>query len=450
MSAKTNLTWRERAKLGDEAFEKELKRNHELTVGSFDAEGVRPDTAPSLRGALAREMLDRGRVWRGCSIQTAADQQLNITLNTLGAGEDPATATPNQIEQDMVLYGFQENTDGNIRLFLGEFRATAVTDQTVTLAPTDARLLSAVQVAAVRAGGGWTLHEVLSADSHLAFSVDPRRVHRLTNTEGEKLFGDMDEEALRQIISQAYAAVGFPQDTIHPMQQKRIRDMLRDGTQAIINDPNNQDPVELIYTKVEFIKEYKELDVDTNEPQDALTSDYFDSLGRAVVDRLQRGDENPLSFAVGDVGVFHKEKADELINAGICNAIEPIFVRQTHDLNYELRALLLDAIRLLADIEDLKRVTKEIGRSNAQLTIRKAVREREQGELQADLLQFTNERDLATATANKLTVHRDKLLAQLSALYRSNAILAQQLAVRQKAIADDIKRREAAATAANN
>ncbi|MHC4398215.1 MAG: hypothetical protein ACYTG0_00890 [Planctomycetota bacterium] len=146
-----------------------------------ELEALGPDGASGLRLAslaLHKQLLTRGRVWRGCepSSQPVTAQTGQITVKTL-PGID------HQIKAQAVLWMFDEalvsrGPGGEFKggRYLGQFKVTSIGGQdgrVLQLQPTaqmpgEAR--QALDAAAKQKGARWTLCEVMPVDSHEVYT----------------------------------------------------------------------------------------------------------------------------------------------------------------------------------------------------------------------------------------------------------------------------------------
>lgn len=211
---RTHQHWRSAVNALQKKIEAEQAEQQRLLVGELTKAEQTEDSIRDLEAAVQRALLDRGRVWRNCAPEVAADSIVLTVEGTLvpagpdevepepdgeppaddaeaepeagdeEGAEDPADEEPaddappvrrHDIEASTILYGFLE---GESRLsgelggytvpsvYLGEFRVVSRTDTTVTLQPT-ARL-SPLQQSSL-AAGSWTLYDNMPVDAHFAF-----------------------------------------------------------------------------------------------------------------------------------------------------------------------------------------------------------------------------------------------------------------------------------------
>ena len=467
---KTKLHWRKQIDRLSKDLDK-LKAETDVLVNNFvlDENGSRPETVLTARRKLNRVMLDRGRVWRGCTVAGVNNGQIQV--NTASSAD--AAATPNQIDESSILYAFLEVDAGaSIKVpdnYLGEFQATSVSPTSVTLKPTDPRMLLPSQLQAITSSAGgavtWALHEIMPIDSHVIYANDPNKEVALTAVENQNIFGDMNTELIQVLYSPDKWIPEFRANLkLNQQGEQVIRQYLTNLMNSIGRDggrPNTGsggvDPEDNIYVKVQFEQDYK-VDVDSDTGQGALTSDYYDSLGRAVVDRLRRSEleflaeeerTKELSFKQGDFAVFHKEKADELIEQNIVKPIEPRFVRKLIDFTYEFRKMLDRRTKIFQDVQRLQGEIASTKAAELKSAKQRDYRKAERDKLLVDKQKFIGEKDRVTKYANELRAKQQRLQAELSALYRANLTLASRLEARSNKMTDEIDRRTREATAAN-
>lgn len=473
LSHKTRLHWREQVdRLSQELEQIEGETDQLVNNFQVDAEGNRAETVTSFRSKLNRVLLDRGRIWRGATVASVSPAS-EIQVNTSPAGA--AEIVPNQLAPNDIVYAFLEGDGGaGFKVpvnYLGEFRATAATDSSVTLTPVDARLLFPSQTnminnSAGNAGVTWTLYEIMPIDSHKIYSVDPSEDVALSAVEGQRIFGEMAADVVNTLYNPDNFIAEFVANlnATDPQQRQSLLQRLDTIRQNILRDGGAPlrggagaggavDPPENIYTKVQFEQDYT-VEVDSDSGQGALTSNYYDSQGRAVVDRLRRKelgflDENEqtteVTFKQGDFAVFHKEKADELIEQNIVKPIEPRFVRTLIDFTYEFHKILDRQTRVAQDIQRLNSEIAKTRAADERTKRQRDFRQMEKDKLLVDKSKFDTERDRVTAYADQLRQKMDRLKGELSVLYRSNAALAARLAAKSEALAEEINSRTEAA-----
>lgn len=434
MSYKTHAAWRTIELKNRLAAEKAQAEYEMLMYG--DRTEV-PQTAPSLRtqnAKFARMVFDRGRVWRGCTPQGPPQGDGSFPVSTVPPGAaDPATLD-NQIESTMILYVFTEaEAPPEIGLpagtkipqqYLGEFSAVSVTNTSVTLRPTLPLDNQQRQVLGRAGGQTWTLYETMPIDGHSFFSTDPDAVSNLNeNADIAPIFGNMDPDFLGKLLPPGV-----------------LPSYLRDGKRA---EPT--DPPEKTWVKVRFMADHTEI-VDSDATLGGVegSQDWFDR-GRSEIPLLQRGDV--AKFKKGAVGVFPQADAEDLISRGVCERIEPIYVRSLNDYEYQFRSTHLQLVRIRQDIERIQRNIDQQTETNTRTETLIAYRTDERAKLQLDLAKFEYERDQIAAYLGKLQVVLDETKAELSRLYRTNFQLSEELRAINEELTREINRRTAEALA---
>lgn len=443
MSYKTHAAWRTVELKNRLAAEKAQAEFDTLMYGDR-SEVVQ--TVPSIRtqnAKFARMVFDRGRVWRGCTPQGPPQGDGSVAVSTVPPGAADPAAVDNQIEDKMVLYGFTE-ADAPPELglppgtkipqfYLGEFTAVSVTNTSVTVRPT--LPLDNQQRQRLQAGGQtWTLYETMPIDGHNFFATDPEATPNLNeDADVSPVFGSMDPDFLGKLIYKS----GGVDDATH---QKTLDAYLRDGKRAAPTDPP-----EKTWVKLRFMADHSE-NVDSDATLGGVegSQDWFDR-GRSEIPLLQRGDV--AKFKKGAIGVFPQSDADDLISRGICERIEPIYVRSLNDYEYQFRSTHLQMVQIRQDIERIQRNIDEQTSTNGKTETLIAYRNDEKTKLQQDLDKFTYERDQITAYHDKLQTVFTATKAELSRLYKTNFLLSEELRTISEELTREIDRRTAEAVA---
>lgn len=360
-----------------------------------------PDPAAPLitmRATLARTVADRNRVWKNCTAT-----RIDLAANQI---EVTTTETPNAIKPDDLLYAFAEMPDTKIPLeYLGEFRVTAATENTVTMGRTTVLNFADLQQAS---GTTWTLYAVMPIDSHYAFSVS-----RPTPNYQLPIFGEpISEDDLRtKWLTNRFNLPQTRYDEI--IQQYR-----RDGGKW-----NAGEPEENHWVKVRFKKSYETAEpVDSPDVQGARNRFYFDAAGRADVAALRIGvPEKPekVKFAEGDFAVFDAESAAKLVSSGVCDKEDDVYVRELNDYGSQFHTLYERMVEVEEAIASLKirqtAIDKDIATAQNQIRIRTD----EQGKLQGDQTKFDAELAAANQYATELTTSWNEVRRRLSASYKN-------------------------------
>jgi hypothetical protein len=454
MSYKTHAAWRT-------IVVKNRKKAEELET-EFDTlmYGDRTQVVqeiPSIRtqnARFARLVFDRGRVWRECTPQ-GPQPDGTVVVNTVPASAAAGDPAANQIIQAMVLYAFGEGeipaemaqapgTETVVPpgtkvpvFYLGEFSATAVTDTSVTLAPTlplDDAQKAAMQIA----GATWTLYEIMPIDGHKFFSNDPDKTPDLNRTADEDpIFGDMDREFLGKFLPPPQRPQNMTDESYQQLldqHQRILDDFVRDGKRAAEDDaPDNT------WVKVRFLEPHQEV-VDSDVRLDGVqgSQDFF-GQGRAEIPLLQRG--GPAEFKKDDIGVFPQEDADRLITGNICERIEPIYVRSLTDYEYQFRKIQMRMVENEQERQRIDRNLQQLNIADTRTLTQIAYRQQESQKLQQDRDKFQYEAAQIGAYRDKLQKILDDTKAELSRLYRTNHQLEEELTRTSDELTEEINRR---------
>lgn len=424
------------------------------------------DTVQSLQKRLDRIILDRGRVWRGTTPATFNDAGGNyeVSINLVPAGMDPNLVLPPQ--QDLFVYIFEELsiTDANSQemmvpgVYLGEFRVSKVDDvnKTVTLQMT-MPTIDAVesQLAKLRnPGSTWTIYEIMPIDSHFAFADDDVVGQLYDDQREQTLFGQVDDATIQQLFrlvvessmtdAQRQAIINNPNWPEGTPWQGIIESYQRDG-EAIPPD-DQMVPASSRWTKIQFSQAYPPdrnpgIEVDSQTTSGALEGGYFDSEGKAVAGRLRA--EGEVRFRENQIAVLDYEKAEELIQQGICQRIADYYVRPLNDYAFALRdfnrRILFHSDEILRATRDNAALEASIRRVESQI----AYRTDEKAKLLQDKELAETELAALTQLKTQLEEQQKQLLARMSELFRRNLGLSEALTEVQQRLADEINSRTA-------
>ena len=432
-------------------------------------------------GELHRYLMDSGRIWRHCTKTNVAGGA--VTLSTVAPNTPREESRPNRIVEKMVLYGFLEQAtpDGLMvpTFYLGEFQATNVTDSSVTIQPLRPLRADARQAVA-QSNAPWSLYEMMPLDSHVAFAesatqdqvfeqldangdgflagdevgaanqllfarllettdISPRD-QKLSKDEFSQgvLFGVMDEQKLRTLWMPNPGIEGF---------DELVKELVKDGTRATPEEIA-QAP-ERIWMKVKFLKDH-EVEVDSGDVQGVLEGTYFDRNGRAIVQRLRRGDvDSPeaAKFEREELAVFDQETADTMAADGVVELVGPVYVRKLNDYEYEFHQIASRMQKLDEIIRDVSRDTALIARADEQANDQIRYRQRERALLQEDKAHFAKEVQVVTTYVQKLDAKYTGMMGEMSRIYRSNVLMEQELERMNREMTEEIDRRTRAATA---
>ena len=434
MTLKTRAKWVK----DHDNLEKQLATAQEqlerVTRGDLrDAEGKEPSVM-SLREELARTVIDRGRVWRG-GIPNIDPRSGAITVLTSPPADpnNPVPAPPkkNNIQAKTILHVFREgqaSPESPIvpAAYIGEFKASAVTDNSVTLEPT--MLLTPDQIAAGRAQGTWVLYEVCPVDGHQWLAGSP-------------------EERLAAFV----AASGIPAQQLQNLPA--VRPYLRDGGPADENDPP-----ENVWYAVRFEQEYE---VPVDAPiVNSIDTEPFNSEGQAVLRRLRRGataeEIGTVKFGPGEgqiqTAVLDQQTAESLIQQGIAKldpTAEPnkIYRRKLTDYERKFRSINEQIADLSSRIRQLDLDNKAMLSATEKAEQQRVLVEELKAKATADLEKVNYELAELTKYKDALQNRLTTVQTELSQLYLANKALGRELARLSAELTEKIEQRGREATA---
>jgi hypothetical protein len=200
LAAKTlraHKNWQLAVQSYDVPLEKAEKERTLLEEGNPNATPPVPSIT-DLEVKLHDLMTGRGKVWRGCGVK-------QLKQDSLGLSIEVPFPEPNQIQDKMVLYLFEESEPGN---FIGEYKVVGIADKMIELLPTTlppTKKLFDQQVQRIQGTRvPWSLYETLPTDRH-------------------DVFRGYDQAQLSQMMP------GVPPDA--------LQEYLRDGSDAQPSDP---------------------------------------------------------------------------------------------------------------------------------------------------------------------------------------------------------------------
>jgi len=400
---------------------------------SRDVEGKSPSLL-SLREEIARTVIDRGRVWRGCipaGTPAGADPRkfiVNVVTSPPADPNNPAAAAPkkNNIQAKTILHVFREGQASPESpvvpaAYIGEFKANAVTDTSVTLEPT--MPLTQDQIAAGRAPGTWALYEVCPVDGHEWFTGTP-------------------EERLAPFA----AASGLAPQQLQ--QLPVMQPYLRDGGEATENDPP-----ENVWYAVRFEKEYE---VPVDAPiVNSIDTEPFNSEGQAVLRRLRRGataeEIGAVKFGPGEgqiqTAVLDQQTAESLIQQGIAKLEKKIYRRKLTDYERKFRSIHEQIADLGSRIRQLDLDNKAMLAATEKAQQQQVLVEELKAKASADLAKVTYELAELTKYKDSLQNRLTTVQTELSQLYLANKALGRELARLSAELTEKIDQRTHQATA---
>ena len=391
---------------------------------------------------LSKVGIEAGRRWPNLVTQQMNNNQVILGKapdnggGVAGVPADPAAA-PVAANADplvpvgLVVYGFGEVPDNATQqllptVYLGEYRVTASTPDTVTLSPTSS--LEPSQRFALQNLGqqpSWTLYELLPLDGHDPFIA-------AGSEENEDFyFGRVDSDLVDQLFVRAATITGIAQaanGTQSPVSAASMKTYLEDGRRATDNDPPNSR-----WWMIEFVKTHK-IEVDSQEQRGALDGGFFDLNGRAVDSRLQRPDDNEVVFKKDDRVLMLEEAATELVNEDVAELRDRYFLRPLNDYRYVLRRLRLRLDELASRQTELqfeKQVLEQaISKTEGMLVENQSIKLK----LEQDLTQFRVEKTAIDDYTVKMREQLDQMRTEMAQLHQHNLLLEQEIAQKHQSI----------------
>lgn len=426
-----------------------LRHGHTITA---DGEIKRAESGTWLtkvREELGRTLYDRGRVWPNCLIRGFDGTKLQVETSQWGdelcSGAEPPsleeagdgaeaqlTIRKHGIEEKTVLYLFAQvsvsqlevsvqeavlagtaNADEIIArgercalptMYLGEYLVAEQQEAGVVLQPT-IPLSAAQQEVINNPNSPCVLYEMMPMDTHVAF-------------EG------MNEQNKRAL---------FPEELVD--------EYIRDGQTA----DRDSDPPERTLVQVQFKEAYNDIMVDAPDEPPRLPSRDFNALGQALPAWLRHGGDGDaagrVQFQVGEMAFFDTETAQQLVQGGIAEEVDRIYIRQLRDYEflfhkiYRQSTIVDDRTRSTQD--DITRLEQATARTQQSIDYRTE----ETGKLTHDKQGFERERGEINRYHESLNVRYQKSRQELSALYRESLALANQLKAESQRVEDLVKSR---------
>lgn len=423
MSLKTRSVWMKKAAELEVQLEKQTLENVELAEGKRNE--IQPTTKSirSLHQEIAASVVDRGRVWRNCTLAAAG---ADFTLNTVPPA-DPnapaAAALPNHMEQGTVVHAFLDMVSPNTGAkvpgpYLGQFYATNATDQNCVLSPT-LPLDNVQRQFAAQQGNTWTLYETMPIDNYDAFA-------------------GLTEDQLKQYIPQQPTGLSAEE------YDALIKSYLRTGGDATDNDPPAS-----IWVEVKFLKKF-EVVVNSDAAAATVTDgDAFDSQGRAVLPRLKKDPPNEKAeFEPGETAVFFdNEELRQMIADGVVQKEKNIYRRPLNHYTYSFNNYWGRTNEIIVRTKEINRdiasITKAIANTQKQIDARTA----ERTKVQDDLAKTKYEVAQVTKYRGTLDQQLAVVRARVNELYRTNKALGKEIADTNARLTREIDEKTKNATA---
>jgi hypothetical protein len=458
----------------------ELELREEKATANVKNSMYGTDADPGLaawREAVRRELIDRGRVWRDCAVvgvqkqePEAGSENATVVVNLRTAPEnDPGTkADYTKMAQNTIVYAFSDISNPapphSAYMYMGEFNATAVTDTSITLTSTSP--LTPFDQAVIGDRQTWILYERMPADDYKTFSRAASTFHvdltgkpmavqpsDLLKVEGFNEGGTLlkDPQAHQKIFQEVlweYQRDGMTEEQVDADRAAKMQEPLSEDVKR-----------ERLFAEVKFLKDHNDVEVDAGQaaPPDAGNSELFDSTGKALDPRLQRGSK--ISFKTGETaemilngardreGVLLEKGAKELQDEGVLNIVRTIYRRPLNDYAYAFRHIYLRKTQVL---ESLALVNKEIAVVAAETAAAEKntlQRQMEKTKLLEDQTKLTEERQKIAKYAEDLEASYRGVRAELSRLYRENAALHDQILAANEELTREIESRSGTPTA---
>lgn len=410
--------------------EKALELTQTLLWGTFNTANTPEDVDAVVpaQGMLRRLTADRGRVWRQLNLLQSAGGTYQLEFPVLdtdpgddlvdGAvdplGEDPAApGQPAPVAQsseslptNTVVYAFAEEIDEEAgrhipNYYLGEYVVKESQGGQVTLQPTMQLFPAQQQRIDGGAATSWTLYELLPLDSHDVFVMPGSKPSE------DEIFGTMDEETIRAMFADV--------PTENNLQQELIESYLRDGKRA-----EEGDAVDEVWVQVNVLKEYT-LDVDSKEIANATARGFFDASGRSIDLRLKRGEEGVVTLTPdmkGERIILKEEVATPLINSGVLELVQRVYVRPLVDFEEAFSHQMLREHEVMQGIELARRDQRELEKANQLAQEMIAFRQVESQEISSDLGNYQREAKILQDAVARATSEFSSLREEIQQLYQ--------------------------------
>ncbi len=446
---KVHERWRSQYEQARVDLESEQNTFDQLTRPRLNSD---QPTVGEVSNDVRRTLADRGRVWRNLALADVGDGTVTLDASNwgdaacqrVGGGDEfgdfedeeppepiPADgeaaaagpAKPLGLQSSAILFAFQEtpiaslpepiqqalfgdhplpsnDRQGACRIptfYLGEFRITndpQAEPTTITLAPT--LPLTELQIEQLQnPDATWVLYEMLPIDSHEAFD-------------------GISKEQMEAILP-PWSEDGQPNDAYNAL----IDEFVRHNTRA-----SDMDPPERKWMQVRFTQAAEPLDVDVQEPT-SLPDTPFDPSGRSISDNLRQNEKT--AFKQNDIVLLDFATAQEYINLGVAEAIEPKYQRPLRDFERFFRnsAGEIDSVdrQITVAQADLTKLDDSVTKLREQIAF---FTERET-RLAADRDGFNMERTVMTEYRTALEERWKEVLGELSRLYRANKQLVSRM-----------------------
>ena len=401
-----------------------------------------------LANELNRLTLERGRVWRGATLQRAIPAtattpatvifQLPPSVSNLppalpaataGAGGADAIVAPAQTDSGLaatsVIYLFGEKADGIMLVpesYLGEFVVTEIKDLEIKIRPTTP--LSQSQDKILRGDSAtWSIYELMPLDSHTAFAAAG------SSPEEGARFGRMDRDGIAADLGIDPSLADKEPGSLSVREANKARVLqsyLNDGARA-----PDQTPPEALAYEVKFLKEYT-LVVDAKGNRLPLEGGYHDLEGSMIDERLKRESDAGVVFKVDDLYAFDALTANRLKDEGFVELQSAVFVRPLNDYAFAFREIRRTIIRAMQDANLINREYKEAVRST-EVQLKQEINGEEVGaKLKLDKAQFERELAVIVSVVGELETQIKTKKTELSQIYSSIVAIHSSLVTQQR------------------
>jgi len=462
---KTRKAWQKVTEDLDKRVGEEKVKANEALYGKR-----RPEVVPGVaawREAIKRTLLDRGRVWRDLAMTSATPQApeegsdnatVVIQLRTSPADDRGEKRDWTKMAPDTVVYAFKDMDAAaaphSFYLYLGEYRATATTETSITLTSTSP--MTPFDQGALNGNQPWILYERMPADSQEVFkheadhfqpAVKPGEVLNVAAfNEGGILL--KDPELHKKLF----------QETLWEYERDGMTEQEVDADRAAKGQVplTEREKQERLFAKVKFLKEHSfHVDAPQAAVPDAGNTDVFDTTGQALDPRLRRKAESKgeVKFEPGKEaeiiyngsrdkdGVIIEKGARELAEEGVLEISSVIYRRPLNDYTYAFRHIYA---RHLQITEAIKLVDKELAVVAAEIAAAEKnnkARQEEQGKLADDKTKLAAELQKIKKYADDLDASYRGVRSELSRLYRENAALRDRIVAANEKLTREIESR---------
>jgi hypothetical protein len=472
LNLKTRKAWQ---KITRELEEREDKAAVSVKNSMYGTDDANPGLA-AWREAVRRELIGRGRVWRDCAVVGVQKQPpaaggengtVVVNLRTAPEGDPGGKGDYSKMPPNTIVYAFSDINPAaphTAYMYMGEFSSTAVTDTSITLTSTSP--MTPFDQAVIGDKQVWILYERMPTDDYEVFSHPADTFH--IDKDGKPLAVQPSDLLKVESFNEGGTLLKDPQahqkifqETLWEYQRDGMTEEQVDADRAAkMQEPLSEDVKrERLFAEVKFLKDFPDVEVDAGQatPPDAGNADLFDSAGKALDPRLQRGSK--ISFKTGQTAIMIlngardreggllEKGAKELQADGVLEITRTIYHRPLNDYAYAFRHIYLRKNQLL---ESLALVNKEIALVTAETAAAEKntmQRQMEKTRLLDDQTKLADESQKIAQYAAELEASYRGVRAELSRLYRENAALHDQILAASEELTREIEARTGSPTA---